>query len=99
MLILMVSVPGGSSHTLIEVSLTHSIVDLDTLLVADAAPSLIIWFFDSRSGFTFGKNPKGIPDWVDDSVAIWLKAETALMDATWGPSGSRAAMAFVHVPL
>ncbi|KAG8986442.1 hypothetical protein FRB93_005274 [Tulasnella sp. JGI-2019a] len=62
----------------------------------DHAPSLIIWFFDSRSGV---ESPRFIPDWVDESVATWIAAETRLMETTWGPSESRAAIAFVHVPL
>ncbi|KAG8865406.1 hypothetical protein FRB96_000296 [Tulasnella sp. 330] len=61
----------------------------------DNFPCLIIWFFDSRSGV---EAPRLINDWVDESVATWIAAETALMDAKWGPSELRAAIAFVHVP-
>jgi hypothetical protein len=70
-----------------------------TLCKIDEAPSLIIWFFDSRSGFTPGANSVPLPDWVDDSVATWIKSETDIMNSVWGPSDKRAAIAFVHIPL
>ena len=80
--------------------LSKSSPETDTSLFELAkTPSLIVWFFDSRSGFTPGANSVAIPDWVDDSVATWLASEIALMNAAWGPSESRAALAFVHVPL
>ncbi|KAJ6483253.1 Metallo-dependent phosphatase [Mycena sanguinolenta] len=64
----------------------------DTL--TDNAPSLILWFFDSRGGVS----PTGtsLPDWVDVSVASWIAHETALMDAAWG-APPRGALAFVHI--
>ncbi|KAG8931959.1 hypothetical protein FRC02_001839 [Tulasnella sp. 418] len=65
----------------------------------DPAPSLIVWFFDSRSGFTPGKGSAPLPDWVDESVAMWLESEIDAMELAWGPSENRAALAFVHVPL
>jgi len=64
----------------------------------DRAPALILWFFDSRGGITAGPNSTSIPDWVDESVAQWLKSETAAMESAWGPAENRAALAFVHIP-
>ncbi|KAH6891872.1 Metallo-dependent phosphatase-like protein [Coprinopsis sp. MPI-PUGE-AT-0042] len=63
-------------------------------------PDLILWFFDSRGGFAAsadqGQTP--VPDWVDSSVATWLQAELARMDAAWGSSKKRGALAFMHIP-
>ena len=49
-------------------------------------------------GITAGPNSTSIPDWVDESVAQWLKSETAAMESAWGPAENRAALAFVHIP-
>ncbi|KAG9050055.1 hypothetical protein FS837_007808 [Tulasnella sp. UAMH 9824] len=67
---------------------------------SDSSPSLVIWFFDSRSGWTLDSNNKTVamPDWIDESVAKWLVNEIEAMNEAWGPSENRAAMAFVHVP-
>ncbi|KAK0439343.1 Metallo-dependent phosphatase [Armillaria borealis] len=46
-------------------------------------PVLILWFFDSRGGFSPGENSIAVPDWVDSSTE-------------WGPAESRGALAFVH---
>jgi hypothetical protein len=43
-----------------------------------------------------GQTP--VPDWVDSSVATWLQRELARMDAAWGPSKKRGALAFMHIP-
>ncbi|KAH9918748.1 Metallo-dependent phosphatase [Epithele typhae] len=66
----------------------------------DSSPSLILWFFDSRSGFTEGVNSTQVPDWVDENVADWIKLNVAAMDAAWGPAESvnRGSLAFVHIP-
>ncbi|KAF8157064.1 Metallo-dependent phosphatase-like protein [Crassisporium funariophilum] len=61
-----------------------------------AEPSLILWFFDSRGGFD--SNNERLPDWVDSSVATWIESETQSMEAAWGPSSKRGAIAFVHIP-
>ena len=46
-----------------------------------------------------GSDPNvSFPDWVDATVANWIKSETAAMEATWGPADSRGAVAFVHIP-
>ncbi|PCH45020.1 Metallo-dependent phosphatase [Wolfiporia cocos MD-104 SS10] len=67
--------------------------------VDDPTPVLILWFFDSRGGWTPGSNSTPVPDWVDDSVAGWIEREIAAMDAAWGPADdTRAALAFVHIP-
>ncbi|KAJ6567948.1 Metallo-dependent phosphatase-like protein [Mycena vulgaris] len=82
---------------------------------SDAAPALILWFFDSRGRPAIRRNqddeyqqkneiiggvsPEGtpVPDWVDRSVAGWIKAETAAMVTAWGPASARGALAFVHI--
>ncbi|OCH87059.1 Metallo-dependent phosphatase [Obba rivulosa] len=65
----------------------------------DDAPVLVLWFFDSRGGFSPGTNSTPVPDWVDDTVAGWIEQQTALMNAAWGPPGDvRAALTFVHIP-
>ncbi|KAJ7302505.1 Metallo-dependent phosphatase [Mycena albidolilacea] len=60
----------------------------------DAAPALVLWFFDSRGGVSPSATP--LPDWVDASVAPWIARETALMGAAWG-TVPRGALAFVHI--
>lgn len=69
------------------------------LFSSDTSPSLIMWFFDSRSGVQQTPGNPAFPSWVDDSVGTWLEQETALMESKWGPADSRAAIAFVHIPL
>uniref|UniRef100_A0A0W0G322 Calcineurin-like phosphoesterase domain-containing protein n=1 Tax=Moniliophthora roreri TaxID=221103 RepID=A0A0W0G322_MONRR len=64
----------------------------------DLEPALILWFFDSRGGFSPGANSVAVPDWVDESVAEWISTETAAMNAAWGPAENRGALAFVHIP-
>ncbi|KAJ3561375.1 hypothetical protein NP233_g10228 [Leucocoprinus birnbaumii] len=62
----------------------------------DRSPSLVIWFFDSRGGFS--KPDVGIPDFVDTSVAPWIASETQAMNEAWGPGITRSSLAFVHIP-
>ncbi|KIM42443.1 hypothetical protein M413DRAFT_444859 [Hebeloma cylindrosporum] len=64
----------------------------------DTAPVLVLWFFDSRGGFSPNPNSAPVPDWVDASVADWIVSETRDMEKAWGPAKSRAAVAFVHIP-
>ncbi|KZP11437.1 Metallo-dependent phosphatase [Athelia psychrophila] len=66
----------------------------------DLRPALIIWFFDSRGGWSLGDTSAPLPDWVDASVAGWIQRETYIMDAAWGAAEStgRAALVFVHIP-
>jgi len=67
--------------------------------VNDRAPSLILWFFDSRGGFSEGANSTAVPDWVDETVADWIEEQTSMMDAAWGPaSENRGSLVFVHIP-
>ncbi|KAF8877186.1 hypothetical protein BD779DRAFT_1558538 [Infundibulicybe gibba] len=63
-----------------------------TVATTDRAPVLILWFFDSRGlcnpnppalvshgligGFSPNPNSTALPDWVDASVADWIKSET-----------------------
>ncbi|KAH8116220.1 Metallo-dependent phosphatase [Phellopilus nigrolimitatus] len=65
---------------------------------SDSAPSLILWFFDSRGGFSEGTGATAVPDWVDSTVAGWIESESAAMNAAWGPAENRGALAFVHIP-
>lgn len=66
------------------------------------SPSLIMWFFDSRSGlFSDGSatTPStSVPDYVDPSVGPWITSELKLMNRVWGPDSNRQAIAFVHIP-
>ncbi|KAF7419528.1 hypothetical protein PC9H_002119 [Pleurotus ostreatus] len=64
----------------------------------DKVPALILWFFDSRGGFSPGKTSQPVDDWVDESVARWLERETRIMNDAWGPAEGRQALAFVHIP-
>ncbi|KAI0367223.1 Metallo-dependent phosphatase [Pilatotrama ljubarskyi] len=66
----------------------------------DRNPSLILWFFDSRGGFSEGANSTALPDWVDASVANWIKLTVSRMDAAWGPADKveRGSLVFVHIP-
>ncbi|KAG1743458.1 Metallo-dependent phosphatase-like protein [Suillus lakei] len=66
----------------------------------DLTPALILWFFDSRGGWSPGSTSAPLPDWVDASVAGWIKRETAAMEAGWDSveSRERGALAFVHIP-
>jgi len=67
---------------------------------ADLTPALILWFFDSRGGRSPGSTSAPLPDWVDSSVAKWIKDETAAMKVAWdlAESRERGALAFVHIP-
>ncbi|KAG6834961.1 hypothetical protein H0H93_006076 [Arthromyces matolae] len=64
----------------------------------DLAPVLVLWFFDSRGGFSLGANSTRLPDWVDTSVAAWIESESRIMNDAWGPADKRGALAFVHIP-
>ncbi|KAI0764830.1 Metallo-dependent phosphatase [Fomes fomentarius] len=68
--------------------------------VWDFRPSLILWFFDSRGGFSEGANSTRLPDWVDAAVATWIERTVVLMDDAWGPADKvgRGSLAFVHIP-
>ncbi|PIL27353.1 hypothetical protein GSI_10500 [Ganoderma sinense ZZ0214-1] len=67
---------------------------------SDDTPSLILWFFDSRGGFSEGTNSTRLPDWVDENVATWINLTVAAMDSGWGPADKmgRGSLAFVHIP-
>ncbi|KAF9525411.1 Metallo-dependent phosphatase [Crepidotus variabilis] len=65
----------------------------------DNNPVLILWFFDSRGGvYPNPESNKAMPDWVDSTVGPWIEGEVIKMEAAWGPSTDRAALAFVHIP-
>ncbi|TEB31884.1 Metallo-dependent phosphatase [Coprinellus micaceus] len=62
------------------------------------APALVLWFFDSRGGFTANATSTAVPDWVDESVTSWITEQTERMEEEWGPSEDRSALAFMHIP-
>ncbi|KAF8058975.1 Metallo-dependent phosphatase [Lyophyllum atratum] len=64
----------------------------------DKASVLILWFFDSRGGFSAGADHHGISDLVNATGAGWIETETEAMNAAWGPADKRGAVAFVHIP-
>ncbi|PVF97989.1 Metallo-dependent phosphatase [Serendipita vermifera] len=66
--------------------------------IDDAVPSLILWFFDSRGGFSPGPDSHPVEDWVHHTVADWIRDETKKMDKRWGPPKNRGSLAFVHIP-
>ncbi|KII84564.1 hypothetical protein PLICRDRAFT_57545 [Plicaturopsis crispa FD-325 SS-3] len=66
--------------------------------ITDRAPALVLWFFDSRGGWSQQNSSIPVPDWVDSTVAGWIEEETAAMNAAWGPAENRGAVAFVHIP-
>ncbi|KAJ4482613.1 Metallo-dependent phosphatase-like protein [Lentinula aciculospora] len=84
---------SGMSHLLF-----HQKSDTQREFHIDSTPILILWFFDSRGGFSYGDNSSAIPDWVDESVAAWIESESAAMNDAWGPPENRGALAFVHIP-
>lgn len=46
-------------------------------------PKLLLWFFDSRSGNELiSKGSAQIDDWVDYSVADWIKSEVLKMEVS-----------------
>lgn len=63
---------------------------------SDPTPILVLWFFDSRGGFSTTPG-QAIDDWVDDSVAKWIETESAKMNEAWGTE-DRHALAFMHIP-
>ncbi|OBZ77295.1 putative inactive purple acid phosphatase 16 [Grifola frondosa] len=78
----------------------NSFVQTFSRNLIDQSPALVLWFFDSRGGFTTGSNSTPVPDWVDSSVAGWIQQEVAYMNAGWGPADvvGRGNLAFVHIP-
>lgn len=72
---------------------------------ATSAPSLILWFFDSRGGNYFGEldsdgNRVGQPNWVDASVVSWFRNTSATLNTTYGGASAPQipSLAFVHIP-
>lgn len=50
---------------------------------SQSKPSLLLWFFDSRSGKQMlSKGSAQIDDWVDSSVSGWIKSETEAMQVS-----------------
>jgi hypothetical protein len=67
----------------------------------NCTPELIIWFFDSRSGFQHNKldvNGKQVDrqSWVEPSVVDWFTAENERLTAKFGKT--IPSLSFVHIP-
>ncbi|KAM0276488.1 hypothetical protein ACHAQH_006715 [Verticillium albo-atrum] len=65
------------------------------------APDLLLWFFDSRSGFEYQKlcpDGKRIarPNWVDTNVVDWFVAENERIVAKFNKT--IPSLSFVHIP-
>ena len=65
-------------------------------------PELILWFFDSRSGFEYQKvdaqgNRIERPKWVDEEVAEWFVSENERIVEKFGKV--IPAITFVHIPV
>lgn len=61
-------------------------------------PAAILWFFDSRGGASYQRDPSNeddIPNWVADETAAWYKATRAQLRSQYGLLPS---IAFVHIP-
>lgn len=68
---------------------------------AQCAPSLILWFFDSRGGHLYQEldsngNMVGMQNWVDTSVVNWFQQTNAELIQRHG--GVIPSLAFVHIP-
>lgn len=77
------------------------------LPTADQVPEMILWFFDSRGGAAYQQldssgNTIPVPEWVDASVADWLKSTSAELQKKYGAAnGNRTvpSLAFFHIPV
>ncbi|KAJ3510663.1 hypothetical protein NMY22_g15909 [Coprinellus aureogranulatus] len=81
----------------------HSSYGFSILEVISAFISVLSnrdWVTDYRGigGFTANETSTPVPDWVDASVAEWVEEQTGRMEEEWGPSESRGALAFTHIP-
>lgn len=70
------------------------------LLVKNASGRYVavLWFFDSRGGASYQKDPSNqddIPDWVADETAVWFTQASEQIQAAHGRLPS---IAFVHIP-
>ncbi|KAJ4424288.1 hypothetical protein N0V82_000988 [Gnomoniopsis sp. IMI 355080] len=64
----------------------------------DGLPAAILWFFDSRGGASYQRDPSNqddIPNWVADETAAWYKASRTRLQSQYGLLPS---IAFVHIP-
>jgi hypothetical protein len=66
-----------------------------------SAPSLLLWFFDSRGGQKFQQlDSQGSmisePDWVDQSVVNWFQKTNTQLSTQYGKA--IPSLAFVHIP-
>ncbi|SGY86144.1 BQ5605_C009g05802 [Microbotryum silenes-dioicae] len=61
------------------------------------APSLLLWFFDSRSGIF--PNPNQYEDWVDAKVGPWIKSTADCILSTYKLRSLPPSLTFVHIPV
>lgn len=65
---------------------------------SDGRAAAILWFFDSRGGASYQRDPSNeddIPNWVADETAAWYKATSRQLRSQYGLLPS---IAFVHIP-
>lgn len=65
---------------------------------ADGRPAAVLWFFDSRGGATYQRDPSNeddIPNWVPEETAAWFSTTSAKLQGQYGRLPS---IAFVHIP-
>lgn len=65
---------------------------------SDGRPAAILWFFDSRGGASYQRDPSNqddIPNWVANETAAWFTATSNQIRDYYGRLPS---IAFVHIP-
>ncbi|SCV74532.1 BQ2448_7561 [Microbotryum intermedium] len=61
------------------------------------SPSILMWFFDSRSGIS--KNAADYEDWVDPKVSPWIRSTAACIRSTYNLRSLPPSLTFVHIPV
>ncbi|SCZ99631.1 BZ3500_MvSof-1268-A1-R1_Chr3-1g06170 [Microbotryum saponariae] len=64
---------------------------------AATSPSLLLWFFDSRSGIF--DDPAQYEDWVDPKVSSWIKSTADCILSTYNLRSLPPSLTFVHIPV
>lgn len=65
---------------------------------SDGRPVAVLWFFDSRGGASYRRDPSNhddIPNWVADETSAWFRATSSQLRSHYGCLPS---IAFVHIP-
>ncbi|KAH8909968.1 Metallo-dependent phosphatase [Coniochaeta sp. PMI_546] len=66
---------------------------------AKGRPVVVLWFFDSRGGTSYGRDgaeEDDIPNWVAPDTVGWFRAEARALRGRYG--GVLPSLAFVHIP-